>query len=180
MEKKKRKEKREEREKDFEKSMRELEKQIEDLKESGLVDPDKVKVIKVKLPNIDPKKRVLLFFIEIIVSFLLFFGLSGYIKWIDYPKLSYFLIASGIYILGEVLLKKTIDLLFPKFAVYSLGAFGIIAGIIAFVLTVLFAPNITVTSTFGIIIFYIIFLVFRSLIKGLIINRMFTTTRKKV
>ncbi len=73
-----------------------------------------------------------------------------------------------------------LNLLFPKFAVYSLGAFGIIAGIIAFVLTVLFAPNITVTSTFGIIIFYIIFLVFRSLIKGLIINRMFTTTRKKV
>lgn len=178
MEKKKRKEKREKIEKDFEKSMRELEKQIEDLKESGLIDPDKIKVVKVHLPNIDPKKRTVLFFVEIVISFLLFFGLSGYIKWIDYSELSYFLLAGGIYVFGEAVLKKSIDLLLPRFAVYSLGAFGIIAGIIAFTLTILFAPEITIISTFAVIMFYIAFLVFRSLIKGLIVNRMFV--RKKV
>lgn len=41
MDNKKRKEKREKIEKDFEKSMRNLEKQVEDLKESGVVDPTK-------------------------------------------------------------------------------------------------------------------------------------------
>ena len=177
MDKKKRKEKREKIEEDFEKSMRELEKQIEELKESGLVDPGKIKVVKVRLPNINPKKRRLLFFIEIVISFLLFIGLSGYIKWVDYPELSYFLLAVGIYVFGETILIKLIDLLLPKFAVYSLGAFGIIGGIIAFVLTILFAPEISIVSTFGVIMFYIIFLVLRSLIKWLMINRIFTRKR---
>ncbi|HKM30192.1 MAG TPA: hypothetical protein VJZ51_05510 [Bacilli bacterium] len=177
MDNKKRKEKREKIEKDFEKSMRDLEKQVEDLKESGVIDPNKIKVIKIKLPNIDPKKKKLLFITEIIISLLLFFGLSGYIKWVDYPELFYFFIAGGIYVFTEVIFRKAIDLLLPKFAVYSLGAFSIIAGMIAFVLTMFFAPGIIITSTLGAIMFYIAFIIIRSLVKGLIIDRMFSRKR---
>ncbi|MDD3171080.1 MAG: hypothetical protein PHO86_02045, partial [Bacilli bacterium] len=68
MNKKKIKEKREKIEKDFQKSMSDLEKQINELKESGIVDPNKIKVVRVNLPNIDPKKKFLLGVVETIVS----------------------------------------------------------------------------------------------------------------
>jgi len=178
MNKKKIKEKREKIEKDFQKSMSDLEKQINELKESGIVDPNKIKVVRVNLPNIDPKKKFLLGVVETIVSILLFFGLSGYIKWVNYSSLYYFLLLEMIFIVGEIILKKAIDLLMPKFAVYSLGAFTIIASIISFVIALLVAPNVSINSTFSLIMFFVIFLITRAFIKTLIINRLFMRTRK--
>lgn len=166
-----REEKREQIRRDLEKSMKDLEKQIKDLEESGMIDPNNVKIVRISLPQLNPKRKFLFKIIDVLASILLFFGLSGYINWLETPNIWYFLITGGIFIALEIGIRELLDLIFPKFTIYSLGAYTIIASIASFIISVLVSPKVSINSSFTMAIFFIIYLVIRVIFKSLLMKK---------
>ena len=137
-----------------------LDKIIQEYREKGHFESEKLKVAKVRVVKLTIKHFLLSLFINYLFDLLLSIALNGYLAFAEYD-LSSIVLFSIIFTTVETILRHILTKYSMRLVLMSFGMITIPITIISFVLAVLVTPGLVILSTGRLILFFIIFMIIR-------------------
>ena len=135
-----------------------------------------IKIIKTKDQKI--KDKLLKILLDVILNVFLMLGISGLIKWYE-GTIGNIILFSLLYTLLETMLNYIIITFIPKIKLFSFGLSDVICTVVGFLLSLLIVHKVISFDTTLVIVFFLIFLVVKALIKFLIMKYAITRQFKK-
>ncbi|HOA78375.1 MAG: hypothetical protein WBL47_04360 [Bacilli bacterium] len=147
-----------------------LDKIIQEYREKGHFESEKLKVAKVRVVKLTIKHFLLSLFINYLFDLLLSIALNGYLAFAEYD-LSSIVLFSIIFTTVETILRHILTKYSMRLVLMSFGMITIPITIISFVLAVLVTPGLVILSTGRLILFFIIFMIIRLTLRMFFLRR---------
>lgn len=147
-----------------------LDKIIQEYREKGHFESEKLKVAKVRVVKLTIKHFLLSLFINYLFDLLLSIALNGYLEFAEYD-LSSIVLFSIIFTTVETILRHILTKYSMRLVLMSFGMITIPITIISFVLAVLVTPGLVILSTGRLILFFIIFMIIRLTLRMFFLRR---------
>lgn len=155
-----------------------LEKIVSELEEKYNLKKENIKILKVQTGPSKPKLYMLILrdILFWIMDFLVILALQGYLKFTENNLLKLFLFSLCIYII-EFVIRIIITRYYQRLIIYSFGTIMIPVTVISIVLSHL-AVNLAFTNSDKMIAFFVLFIIFRVVIKFLIMRKEIVTVMR--
>lgn len=148
-----------------------IEKMIEELKESIENKTDKVnfEVVRIKATPITLKTRLYFFLINLLLNFVVITSLSGYINWFETQTIFNYMAFIILFSILEEILKLIILRLVPaKIITLSFGSILWLSTIIAFVASAVFTPGFNLVNSDATLVLFFTFMIIRSFFNNIL------------
>lgn len=162
-----------------EKAIEDLDHLVQEIQDQLSEEDGEVRIVKIKNPKTNWKSQLWMTALSFVFDFILIISINGYLNFMESEILN-IAILSVLFSVIDLIFRKIVTQYFFRFIVTSFGLIFIPLMILAFMIAFVITPGVEPISTGRVLIFFFIFIVARSIMKLIFLNKNKLIEIKKV